>query len=77
MRTTVKRLDDYTVVVRPDDNGTFVAYVPAIPSCHAWGATSDDARGELPHVFEMIAEEYEQAGKTLPEDVQLIVASAG
>lgn len=32
-----RSLDDYTVVLRPDDNGTVVAYGPAIPGCHAWG----------------------------------------
>lgn len=72
----MRRLDDYTIIIRPDDNGTFVAYVPAIPGCHAWGKTSEEARSELPNVFEMIREEYEQAGKPMPGDVQLIVASA-
>jgi predicted RNase H-like HicB family nuclease len=72
----VIQLDDYTVIIRPDDNGTFVAYVPAIPGCHAWGLTSDQARGDLPHVFQMIREEYDQAGKPMPDDVQVIVGSA-
>ncbi len=31
----MRSLHDYTVVLRPDDNGTFVAYVPAIDGCHA------------------------------------------
>jgi predicted RNase H-like HicB family nuclease len=53
------RLEDYTIVTRPDDNGTFVAYVPAIPGCHAWGRTSDEARTELVHVFDMIKDEYD------------------
>jgi predicted RNase H-like HicB family nuclease len=57
-----KTLNDYTVVIRPDDNGTFVAYVPAIPGCHAWGSTPEDARAELAHVFDMIVEEYAEAG---------------
>ncbi len=52
-----KRLEDYTVVVRPDDNATDVAYVPAIDGCHAWGCTPEGARAELANVFEMIAEE--------------------
>ncbi len=53
----VKGIQDYTVVIRPDDNETFVAYVPAIEGCHAWGRTPDEARAELSYVFEMIAEE--------------------
>ena len=39
-----------------------VAYVPAIPGCHAWGQTSDEARAELVYVFEMIQKEYEELG---------------
>lgn len=51
-------LQNYTIVIRPDDNGTFVAYVPAISGCHAWGKTPDEARAELAFVFQMIQEEY-------------------
>ena len=46
-----KKLIDYTIILRPDDNGTFVAYVPAIKGCHAWGKTHEEARSELNHVF--------------------------
>jgi predicted RNase H-like HicB family nuclease len=52
----MKRLYDYTVVLRPDDNGTFVAFVPAIPGCHAWGQTPEEAQTKLLNVFEMIKE---------------------
>lgn len=52
-------LSEYTVVTKPDDNGTFVAYVPAIPGCHAVGKTPDEARAELADVFSMVVEEYE------------------
>jgi predicted RNase H-like HicB family nuclease len=72
----MKTLQDYTIVIRPDDNGTFVAYVPAIPGCHALGQTSDEARLELINVFEMIQEEYQEEGRLLPPDVQLVVAHA-
>ena len=56
----MKSLQDYTTVIRPDDNGTFVAYVPAIAGCHAWGQTPDEARAELANVFEMIRDEYQE-----------------
>lgn len=72
----MKSLQDYTIVIRPDDNGTFVAYVPAILGCHAWGQTADEARTELANVFDMIREEYVEAGKALPEDVELLIAHA-
>jgi predicted RNase H-like HicB family nuclease len=73
---SMKSLQNYTIVIRPDDNGTFVAYVPAIPGCHAWGQTPDEARAELIHVFEMIQEEYTEQARSLPEDVELVVANA-
>lgn len=56
----MKSLTDYTIVICPDDNNTFVAYVPAIKGCHAWGETETEARLELNNVFEMIQEEFNQ-----------------
>jgi predicted RNase H-like HicB family nuclease len=69
-------LKNYTVVLRPDDNGTFVAYVPAISGCHAWGQTTEEAQAELIQVFEMIREEYQEAGQELPKDVEVAVTHA-
>ena len=69
-------LETYTVVLRPDDNGTFVAYVPAIEGCHAWGQMPEEARTELVNVFDMIRDEYREEGKTLPKDVELAVTHA-
>lgn len=72
----MKTLDDYTIVIRPDD-GVFLAYVPAIPGCHAMGDTSDEARRELELVFEMWREIHDESGKPMPDDVQELVAVAG
>ena len=69
-------IDRYTVVIRPDDNGTFVAFVPAIEGCHAWGRTADEARAALVDVFDMIAEEHAEAGRPLPADVDLPINRA-
>ena len=69
-------LQEYTVVIRPDDNGTYVAYVPAIPGCHAWGRTPEQAQAELENVFQMIAEEYAEEGRSLPADVKVVAADA-
>ena len=62
----MKSLRDYTVVVSPDDNGTFVAYVPAIRGCHAWGLTPEEAQAELINVFEMIEEESNELSTKEP-----------
>ncbi len=71
----MKTLADYTVVVMPDD-GTYVAYVPALEGCHAVGSSPDEARSELDHVFAMFLEEYEESGETMPPDVKELVAVA-
>jgi predicted RNase H-like HicB family nuclease len=64
-------LSSYTIVIKPDDNGIYVAYVPAIPGCHAIGLTSIEAQAALEEVFLTIAEEYEEEKRTLPPDVPL------
>jgi len=76
MRAAPKTLADYTIVVRPDDNGTYVAYAPAIEGCHAWGRSADEARAELQNVFAMIAEEYAEAKRPLPPDVEVTAGRA-
>jgi predicted RNase H-like HicB family nuclease len=55
----MRTLENYTLILRPDDNGTFIAYVPAINGCHALGQTPSEARVELINVFEMIRDEYQ------------------
>jgi predicted RNase H-like HicB family nuclease len=73
----VNTLFDYQVVCRRDDNGSYVAYVPAIESCHAIGPTPEQAQRELQSGLDMIAEEFAESGRPLPNDVQLTVAHAG
>ena len=72
----MKSINDYTVVVAPDD-GVWVAYVPAIPGCHAMGDTADEARHELEGVFKAFRDDYAASGEHLPADVKELVAVAG
>lgn len=51
------RLRVCAVVTRPDDNGPFVAYVPAIPGCHTLGKTPEEANSELVAAVDMMVEE--------------------
>ena len=72
----MKSLFDYHVVCHRDDNGSFVAYVPAIDGCQAIGRTPEEAQHELHNVFEMISEEYTERGQPPPNDVELTVTHA-
>ena len=72
----MKTLFDYQVVCRRDDNGSYVAYVPALTGCHALGRTPTEAQAELHNVFDLIADEFAGRGQSLPDDVQLTIAHA-
>jgi predicted RNase H-like HicB family nuclease len=72
----MKTLFDYHVVCHRDENGSYVAHVPAIEGCHAIGATPQEAQQELHNVFAMIVEEFVERGQPLPEDVELTIAHA-
>lgn len=65
------KFDDYQMILKRDTNGSYVAYLPAIEGCQAWGENRYSAENELFYVFEMIAEEYAASGKLLPQDVRL------
>lgn len=69
----MKSLENYISIIRPDDNGTFVAYIPAIPGCHANGETPEKAMQNLRDVFEMIQEEYLEERRDMPSEVQIFV----
>jgi predicted RNase H-like HicB family nuclease len=55
------------------DDGSWVAEVQAISDCYALMATREEALAELSHVFDIIAEEYQERGPLLPEGTTEIV----
>ena len=66
-------LDAYKIVLYRQDDGSWVAEVPAISGCYALMPTREEALAELGHVFDMIAEEFLEKGVPLPEDTTEIV----
>ena len=66
-------LHDYKTVLYPQDDGSWVAEVPALPGCYALMPTREAALSELGNVFEMIAEEYRAKGVPLPADTTEVV----
>jgi predicted RNase H-like HicB family nuclease len=66
-------LDAYKIVLYRQDDGAWVAEVPAISGCYALMASREEALAELGQVFAMIAEEYRERGALLPEDTTEIV----
>jgi predicted RNase H-like HicB family nuclease len=66
-------LSDYKIVVYRQDDGSWVAEIPALPGCYALMPSRAEALAELEGVFEMIAEEYQERGIPMPSDTTEIV----
>ena len=65
--------DDYKVVIYRQDDGSWVAEIPALGGCYALMDTREAALHELEHVFALIAQEYRDRGEPLPKDTTEIV----
>jgi predicted RNase H-like HicB family nuclease len=66
-------LHDYKTILYRQEDGSWVAEVPAIAGCYALMPTREQALAELEKVFAMIAEEYREKGIPLPADTIEIV----
>lgn len=64
---------DYKIVLYAQEEGAWVAEIPAISGCYALMPTREEALAELSAVFEMIAQEYHEKGVPLPADTTEIV----
>jgi predicted RNase H-like HicB family nuclease len=62
------KFDDYKIILYRQDDGSWVAEIPSIPSCYALMDTREEALAELVRVFDMIAETYRERGIPLPAD---------
>lgn len=66
-------MDAYKIVLYRQDDGSWVAEIPAIAGCYALMPTREEAMAELGRVFDMIADEYRERGIPPPEDTIEIV----
>lgn len=66
-------LSDYKTVLYRQEDGSWVAEIPAISGCYALMPTREEALQELSKVFGMLAEEYRDKGIALPADCTEIV----
>lgn len=56
---------DFTIVIEPDDTG-FHAFVPALPGCHSFGETLDEARANIAEAVELHVECMIEDGEDVP-----------
>jgi predicted RNase H-like HicB family nuclease len=67
------KLEDYKTILYCQEDGSWVAEIPAVAGCYALMETREAALTELDKVFAMISEEYVQKGLKLPVDTTEIV----
>lgn len=66
-------LDDYKIVLYRQEDGSWVADVPAVAGCYALMPTREEALAELAAVFQMIAQEYRDKDRAFPADTTQVV----
>ena len=59
-----------------DTEDKFMAEIPVLPGCRAWGDTYDDALENLQGVAAAMMESYREAGDELPAEVRSGLESA-
>jgi predicted RNase H-like HicB family nuclease len=66
-------------IEEPSDHsgGKFVAEVPAMPGCRAWGDSAAEAVDNLQSVAAAFIESYQDRGDPLPDEVQKLASDAG
>ncbi len=58
----------YRIIIEPDENNTFHAYVPALSGCHSWGETIDQTRQNIRDALEAYLRSLEADGEDIPQD---------
>jgi predicted RNase H-like HicB family nuclease len=60
-----------------DTGGKYVAEIPSLPGCRAWGETAAEAVDLLHSVASAFLESYRERGDPLPPDVEAVSTEAG
>jgi predicted RNase H-like HicB family nuclease len=72
--TEVAQLDEenhpmrYTVVLEREDDGGYVASVPALPGCVSQGDTRSEALNNIREAIELYVEDCRDAGDPVPTE---------
>ena len=66
-------IEDYKTILYRQEDGSWVAEIPAIPGCYALMPSREEALTELSSVFEIISEGYRDKRIPLPADTTEIV----
>ncbi len=64
----------FQVVIEPDEDGLYVADVPALQGCHTQGKTFEEAIENIREVIAMCLEELKNEGKEVDTQFPEVIA---
>lgn len=67
----------YRVIIQPDEDGTYVAEVPALPGCVSEGATRAEALRNVHEAIEAYLESLKAHGDPIPPSIDEEVVEVG
>ena len=62
----------FTVVLEKDEDGIYVATVPALPGCISDGSTVEEAIANIKEAIQGFIEDMIADGETIPHDIDII-----
>ena len=65
----------YTVVLTKEEDSRVSASVPALPGCHTWGESTEDAIAMAHEAIDLYLEEMRARGEIPPADDTVVVTS--
>lgn len=58
----------FRVLIEPDENNTFHAYVPTLPGCHTWGETIEETRKNIREAIDVHVRGMQADGESIPQE---------
>lgn len=55
----------FQVIIEQDEDGFYIADVPALPSCHTQGKTFEEALENIREVISICVQEMQENGQTI------------
>jgi predicted RNase H-like HicB family nuclease len=65
----------FRVVIEPDED-RFYAEIPALPDCHSWGYTYEEALKNMKEAAELCLETMIEDGQSIPEEDSQTIRNA-
>lgn len=65
-------MSSFTVIIRPDEDGGFVATVPALVGCYTQGDTLDETRANVLEAIRGYLKVLRDSGEPIPDDSKII-----